>query len=445
MVFFRYWIGILYILASCCFSQTTISGRFVGLNMTDLDPASVLIKEGTGDTTYACASASKDGSFYLKTDHVGTLMAEFTCPRFKTLQAALLCDKPTRIKVDVTLRGSSDAHDKSRLAFHDSLSLLAKYALLHFESTRRLARKGEERVKLSAEGRAGEENSIDWSDDTRAIEKALGTEKEPLLRQELIIQYDELDALGASSISEDSLKKWIIEIPPTSPAWVYHSNLASTSSLVLRRDGIQYVNDIIARHANMYFRARMLYELARWACAMRDDKHLDSLITELTDKYSNTKWATQARLLLPVIRVGDPVPHFELRSIDDSSTIFSEKNMLGRPYLIDFWATWCSPCVGQMPYLHKAYERFRSHGFTILSVSSDDSIKTVSMYRKRKWAMPWLNALESSQPDGTIRWSFGVWGIPFPVLVNAQGIITALGDDLKGEDLEITLERLIKK
>jgi thiol-disulfide isomerase/thioredoxin len=299
----------------------------------------------------------------------------------------------------------------------------------------------EEVNKRRSEGK--DDNAIDLSDDTRAVEEALATEKEPVLRQELIMQYDELKALGASSASEDSLKKWILEIPPTSSVWVYHVNLAWSYSLVYHPNGFQYVNNIIVRHTNMYFRARMLYELARMACASKDNKRLDSLITELDDKYSNTKWVTKARLLLPVIHVGDPVPHFELSSIDNSSTIFSEKNMLGRVYLIDFWATWCMPCMMEMPYLHKAYERFKGTGFTILSVSEDDSIKTVSIYRKRKWAMPWLHALESSQPS--IHWSFGIWGIPFPVLVNKQGIIIALGNDLKDENLEFTLQKFIGK
>jgi len=443
MVPFKYCVGLMYVLASYSYSQVVISGRFVGLSQTDLDSACVLVKEGTGDTTYARAAAAKDGSFYLKTDHTGTLIAEFGCPRFRSLQAALLCDSLTYVNVDVTLRGMSDSQDRSRLAFHDSLSLLAKYALLHLNSSRRLTRNGEEFVKRSSEGRDVHEALLDWNEDTRGIEAALALEKEPVLRQELIMQYDELKALGALTASADSLKKWFLEIPPTSPAWVYHLNLALAYSMVFHPDDLAYVKDIIARHSNMFFRARMLFELARIARSINDEKRLDSLISEISDKYPNTKWAMQARLLLPVIRVGDPVPRFELRSLDDPSTVFSQKSLLGRVYVIDFWATWCVPCVEQLPYLHRAYERFRSRGFTILSVSGDDSARTVQMYRKRKWAMPWLNALASSQSNGSIRLSFGVWGIPFPVLVSSKGTILALGDDLEGENLEGTLEKFI--
>jgi len=57
-------------------------------------------------------------------------MAEFTCPHFDALQVALLCDKPTKVNIDVTMRSTFDTHGKSSFTFHDSLSLLAKYAVV---------------------------------------------------------------------------------------------------------------------------------------------------------------------------------------------------------------------------------------------------------------------------------------------------------------------------
>jgi hypothetical protein len=226
-------------------------------------------------------------------------MAEFICPRFKTLQIALICDKPTKVNVDVTLKSISDAHGRSSLTFHDSLTLLAKFALLHQKTNRRLARNAEEFIKRRSEGRQGEKQTINWTDDTHAIEEALANEKEPVIRQELIMQYDELKAFGASSASEDSLKKWILEIPPTSPAWVYHLNLALSSSKVHRPDAFQYVNEIIAQHPNELF-AKYLYDCERFGCHEIGDKN-----------YSSTNWSSQARPQLPLsrVRAGDPVPH----------------------------------------------------------------------------------------------------------------------------------------
>jgi thiol-disulfide isomerase/thioredoxin len=135
-----------------------------------------------------------------------------------------------------------------------------------------------------------------------------------------------------------------------------------------------------------------------------------------------------------------------VKSIDDTLTYFTAGNMLGKVYLIDFWATWCGSCVEQMPYLNIAYERFAKRGFTILSISRDRSKEDVVHYRKRRWKMPWLNAYIGFHENDPLVTAFGAWGIPFPVLVDAKGKIVAVGyDELLGEHLEQTIERCLGK
>jgi thiol-disulfide isomerase/thioredoxin len=345
-------------------------------------------------------------------------MAEFSSPGFRTLRAALLCDNPTDVTVDVTLSGIADSEDQSGLVFHDSVSLLAKFALLHLESSRRLVR--------------ALKDSLYWKAETGTVEESLHSERQPILRQELIIQYDELQALKSPYASADSVRKWILEIPSTSPAWVYHFNLALTTSLVYRSDALNYISEIIALHPSKLF-AEYLYKQARVALGIKENRQ------------STENRPSKARPQVPVCRVGDAVPHFDLCSIDDPSKVLSDKSMKGRIYLIEFWATWCGPCVAEMPNLHKAFERFKGSEFTILSVSEDDSASTVSRYRKQDWPMPWQHALASSQLTGSAKWSFGAWWIPFSVLVSSKGRILAMGDDLKGKNLQGTLEKFIKR
>jgi len=136
------------------------------------------------------------------------------------------------------------------------------------------------------------------------------------------------------------------------------------------------------------------------------------------------------------------VPFFKLRSLDDTLEYVSSTTMIGRVYLIDFWGTWCGPCIGEMPYLHKAFDRFKEKGFTIVSIALDEAAN-VKNFRMKKWHMPWLNACIGNDRQNATILAFGVPHYPFPLLVDAKGIIVAQEEDLRGDWLEHTLEKFI--
>jgi thiol-disulfide isomerase/thioredoxin len=370
--------------------------------------------------------------FYLSTDMSGPLLVHFERPNHKPFEVALLLEQPITDTIEVTL---SQSQGVSRLVFHDPTSLAAKFASLNLKSKMRFAR-------------YAKDASTDWGSEPEQIVAALDLETEPALRHELMMQYMELSGFGAKSTSRDSINKWLLEIPPTSPAWVYHSNLAFVFYLNLfEQDGFEHQNSIVAQHPSRYFRARMLYEFASFYEANNEKSKFDSVLTILLSNYSETGWSRKASPRKELkLRVGEPVPAFSLQSIDDTLVYFSDKKMLGRIYLIDFWGTWCPVCVHEMPYLHQAYERFSKRGFTILSISSDASRDAIVKFRKGKWSMPWLNACVGSGGDHPILSAFGIWGYPTPILVNEKGKIVALGlDRLGGEILEPTIEQCIAR
>ncbi len=143
------------------------------------------------------------------------------------------------------------------------------------------------------------------------------------------------------------------------------------------------------------------------------------------------------------VQVGREVPAFSVTLEDGKGTVISNETMRGRYYLIDFWATWCGPCVGEMPQLHAAYERFAGDDFEVLSLSFDSDFAKVTAFQESRYPMPWLHAFVDGGFRSELAQAFEVRGIPKPILVNPEGIIVATEGELRGEHLEQTLEKFL--
>lgn len=68
---------------------------------------------------------------------------------------------------------------------------------------------------------------------------------------------------------------------------------------------------------------------------------------------------------------GNLAPDFSLRDIDNNPVSLSDYK--GKVVLMNFWATWCTPCMAEMPHLQAMYDGLKDQGFVVLSVSTDDA------------------------------------------------------------------------
>lgn len=139
-----------------------------------------------------------------------------------------------------------------------------------------------------------------------------------------------------------------------------------------------------------------------------------------------------------------PVPEFIFISMDDSTRVITSESLRGRVYLVDFWATWCPPCVEELPTLTRLHERWHAKGFDIVSLSFDQTIARVQSFREKRHAMPWLHGHVAGGFADALCAVFGVQNIPHMLLVDRDGTIITASDDLRGEALERAVDAAMR-
>jgi thiol-disulfide isomerase/thioredoxin len=142
------------------------------------------------------------------------------------------------------------------------------------------------------------------------------------------------------------------------------------------------------------------------------------------------------------LAVNSVFPDFQAADLDGKP--LSLANYKGKVVMVDFWATWCGPCVGEVPNVAGVYEKYHNKGFDIIGISLDhpgDKDKLAAFIKENK--MPWGQYYDGKDGPGKLAEKCGVQFIPFAFLVDASGKIIASGHTLRGEGLEPAVKKAL--
>ncbi|MES2522577.1 MAG: redoxin domain-containing protein [Gemmatimonadota bacterium] len=315
----------------------------------------------------------------------------------------------------------------------------------------------------------------DWAPTVTRALRDLSVERSPLVRESLLLELLSLVQFGGRIPQRIGVLA-LQELTPASLAWQSSPSLTYGLPFVAFRvaDGVEdlvtpakasplfamdstrlkrYATRFAARLDSMLAAASsdpMQAQLLQFGVAVthgvvpeRAAEYLGRMQSEFGDRYGTTfalqVWGSEQKL-----RAKAPMPAFAVRALGDTVQRITNAQLNGKTVLIDFWATTCVPCLGEMAPLQEACEEFKGRGLEILSISADDSPAVVAAFRRARWPMPWQHGWVPGSLTDPVFKSLDIWGIPRAVLVGPDGVILAADRDLRGGALRRTLERVLK-
>lgn len=169
--------------------------------------------------------------------------------------------------------------------------------------------------------------------------------------------------------------------------------------------------------------------------ALAEGEELEAEIARAVEHLMGIKESLPIRKQLAV---GKKFPAFTSMTVTGKET--GPHNYTGKVVLVDFWATWCGPCVGELPNVLEAYAKFHEKGFEILGISLDnDKGKLEKFIEDRK--MPWEQVFDGNGWQNEVAVKFGVNSIPATFLLDRHGVLRY--KDLRGDELIKRVEELL--
>ena len=174
-----------------------------------------------------------------------------------------------------------------------------------------------------------------------------------------------------------------------------------------------------------------------------DPKHVAELFPLMSSEFKemeNIQRAVKAALAETASESGNQFIDVKGKSLDGKEVALSDYAGKGKIVLVDFWASWCAPCIRTLPGLVSIYQKYKNNGFEIVGISLDnDQQAWQNATTKHKLTWPQLSNLEGWTDPASQ--AYGINSIPATILIDGNG--TIIGRNLNEAALEQKLNELL--
>jgi thiol-disulfide isomerase/thioredoxin len=190
----------------------------------------------------------------------------------------------------------------------------------------------------------------------------------------------------------------------------------------------------------------MVFQTLQILQFQKDDKATGAAALRFADmvgKSSDGDVANSAKLLRGVAKrltlVGNEM-QIKGKTMDGKD--FDLRDLKGKVVLVDFWATWCGPCIAEMPHIKAMHAKYNPQGFEVIAISLDASEPPVRQFMANK-DIPWPCIFNGAGKESLgLTEEYGVMAIPLAILVDRDGRVVSL--NARGPELTRLLEELIE-
>lgn len=140
-----------------------------------------------------------------------------------------------------------------------------------------------------------------------------------------------------------------------------------------------------------------------------------------------------------IIFRGSDAPQFELTTMNEE--VVTNEQFSDTYYMLDFWATWCKPCVAKRPKLEALKEKLGDR-LQIISISLDENEAIVNDFREDRYPMNWAHVLKEKKWEDPFIDQYVKERLPYGYLIDKSGKVVAFGKELNAENFEETIARI---